>query len=61
MNNNRNDIVFDLINILSFVIGLENLGKNDEQIKSLETHLNEQDKQYEMIIQLLNDIKSEKE
>lgn len=55
---NRNDLVFDLISIFSFIIGIENLGKNDEQINQLEEHLAKQDKQYEKIIKLLEDLKS---
>lgn len=43
----------DLINVLSFVIGVENLSLNDIQINKLEEHLNKQDKQYERIIELL--------
>lgn len=53
--NDRNNLFFDFINILSFVIGLENLSKNDEQIKALEEHLNKQDKQYEEILNLLKE------
>lgn len=50
----RNDTyIIDLINILSFLIGVENLELNDTQIKQLEEHLNNQDKQYERIIELL--------
>ena len=60
MNNNRNDFVFDLMNLFSFVIGVENLQKNDEQIKELENHLSKQDKQYEEIIRLLKEKKDEK-
>lgn len=55
---NRNDLVFDLISIFSFIIGIENLGKNDEQISQLEKHLAKQDEQYEKIIKLLEDLKS---
>lgn len=44
----------DLINVLSYLIGVENLQKNDEQIKQLEEHLSKQDKQYEKIIKLLD-------
>lgn len=55
---NRNDFVFDLISIFSFIIGIENLGKNDEQISQLEEHLAKQDEQYEKIIKLLEDLKS---
>lgn len=47
----------DLINILSFVIGVQNLELNDKQIKQLEEHLNNQDKQYEKVINLLKEIK----
>lgn len=43
----------DLINLLSFVIGVENLSLNDIQINKLEEHLNKQDKQYERIVELL--------
>lgn len=45
----------DLINILSYLIGIENMQKNDEQIKDLQEHLNNQDKQYEEIIKLLEE------
>ena len=54
MNTERNnEYLFDLINILSFIIGVENLNLNDKQIEKLESHLSKQDKQYEEIIQLL--------
>lgn len=59
MNYNRNDLLFDFMSILSFAIGIENLGKNDEQIQALEKHLNKQDKQYEEILLILNDLKGE--
>lgn len=55
---NRNDFVFDLMSVFSFIIGIENLGKNDEQINALEEHLAKQDKQYEEIIELLKEIKN---
>lgn len=61
MNNNKNDVVFDLINVLSFVIGIQNLELNDKQIQDLQEHLNKQDKQYEEIIELLKDLKIRKE
>lgn len=48
--------VLDLINVLSYIIGIENLKKNDEQINALESHLKEQDKQYEKILKLLKGI-----
>lgn len=57
----NNDTLFiDLVNILSFVIGLQNLELNDNQIKQLEEHLNKQDKQYEKIIKLLEEAKNER-
>ena len=56
MNTERNnEYLFDLINILSFIIGIENLNLNDKQIEKLENHLNKQDKQYEEIIKLLKE------
>lgn len=48
-----NDYVLDLINILSFIIGVQNLSLNDKQISDLQEHLNKQDAQYEKIISLL--------
>ena len=53
--NTDNDYLFNLINILSFIIGVENLNLNDKQIEKLENHLNKQDKQYEEIIRLLKE------
>lgn len=55
--NNRNDLVYDFISVLSFVIGLENLNKNNEQIQALESHLARQDEQYERIIKMLENLK----
>ena len=56
MNTERNnECLFDLINILSFIIGVENLNLNDKQIEKLESHLSKQDKQYEEIIRLLKE------
>ncbi len=52
---NNNEYLFNLINILSFIVGIENLKLNDKQIEKLENHLNKQDKQYEKIIQLLKE------
>ena len=50
----------DIIAILSFIIGLDNLQENRQQsktqeqiIKSIEEHLKRQDEQYEKIIKLL--------
>ena len=50
---NNNEYLFNLINILSFIIGVENLNLNDKQIERLESHLSKQDKQYEEIVKLL--------
>ena len=56
MNTERNnEYLFDLINILSFIIGIENLNLNDKQIEKLENHLSKQDKQYEEIVKLLKE------
>lgn len=52
---NNNEYLFNLINILSFIIGIENLNLNDKQIEKLENHLSKQDKQYEEIIRLLKE------
>ena len=52
---NNSEYLFNLINILSFIIGIENLNLNDKQIEKLENHLSKQDKQYEKIIQLLKE------
>lgn len=52
---NNNDYLLNLINILSFIIGIENLNLNDKQIEKLENHLNKQDEQYEKIIELLKE------
>lgn len=54
---NNYDLAIDFINILSYIIGVENLKMNDDQINKLEEHLSKQDKQYEVIIKLLEDIK----
>ena len=53
--NTNNEYLFNLINILSFIIGIENLNLNDKQIEKLESHLSKQDKQYEEIITLLKE------
>lgn len=55
---NENNYAIDLINILSFIIGVQNLQMNDEQISQLEEHLNKQDKQYEKIIELLENLEN---
>ena len=53
--NTDNEYLFNLINILSFIIGVENLNLNDKQIEKLESHLSKQDKQYEEIVRLLKE------
>lgn len=53
--NTENEYLLNLINILSFIIGVENLNLNDKQIERLESHLSKQDKQYEEIIRLLKE------
>lgn len=53
--NAENEYLFNLINILSFIIGVENLNLNDKQIEKLESHLSKQDKQYEEIVKLLKE------
>lgn len=53
--NTENGYLFNLINILSFIIGIENLNLNDKQIEKLESHLSKQDKQYEEIVKLLKE------
>ena len=52
--------ILDIIAIVSFIIGLENLQENRQQsktqekiIKSIEEHLKRQDEQYEKIIKIL--------
>lgn len=52
----NNNTTIDLINILSYIIGVQNLELNDKQIKELQDHLNRQDKQYEKIIKLLKEV-----
>lgn len=52
---NNNEYLLNLINILSFIIGVENLNLNDKQIEKLESHLNKQDAQYEEIVRLLKE------
>lgn len=53
--NTNNEYLLNLINILSFIIGIENLNLNDKQVKKLESHLSKQDKQYEEIVKLLKE------
>lgn len=58
--NTDNEYLFNLINILSFIIGIENLKLNDKQIKDLQEHLSRQDRQYEEIVRLLEELKGDK-
>ena len=48
-----NKFIIDLVNVLSFAVGLQNIELNNKQIADLQEHLNNQDKQYEKIIELL--------
>lgn len=60
------DRFIDLVNILSLVVGLENLSLNEEQVNNLEEHLKRQDQelltriieQNDEIIKLLKEIKN---
>ncbi len=52
--------LIDLINILSFMIGIQNLNLNDKQVNQIENHLKEQDEQYNKIISLLEELRKEK-
>ena len=54
--------ILDIIALLSFIIGLDNLQENRQQsktqeqiIKSIEEHLKRQDEQYEKIMKLLEE------
>lgn len=40
---NENWNFLDIISILSFIIGLQNLELNEKQVQDLQNHLNEQD------------------
>lgn len=56
MNENDNvTFLINLINVLSFAIGLQNLDMNDKQVSALEEHLQKQDEQYDEIIKLLKE------
>lgn len=59
MNNNidedRITWLINLINVLSFGIGVQNLDMNNKQIQELQEHLSKQDEQYEEIIRLLRE------
>ena len=54
-NNKYNAFIIDLVNVLSFAVGLQNIELNNKQIADLQEHLNNQDKQYEKIIALLEE------
>ena len=59
--NNEYVALIDLINILSFLIGIQNLSLNDKQVQQIEDHLAKQDEQYKKIISLLEKNTSDKE
>lgn len=56
---NQNDeyctFIVNLISILSFAVGLQNLDMNNKQVTELEDHLKKQDEQYSEIIKLLKE------
>lgn len=53
----RNDnLLIDIVNILSFAIGVQNIELNNKQIQDLQEHLNKQDMQYQKIITLLEEL-----
>lgn len=58
-NNDGRVLIIDLINVLSFLIGVQNLSENNEQTNALEEHLKKQDEQYDKIISLLEELKLE--
>ena len=58
-NNDDRVLIIDLINVLSFLIGVRNLNENNEQTNALEEHLKKQDEQYDKIISLLEELKLE--
>ena len=55
MDSKYNNFIIDLVNVLSFAVGLQNIELNNKQIADLQEHLNNQDKQYEKIIALLEE------
>lgn len=57
MENNKT-LLIDLLNILSFAIGIQNLELNNEQVQQIEHHLQKQDEQYNKIIELLEKLNS---
>ena len=55
LNDDRMTWLINLINVLSFGIGIQNLDMNNQQIDDLQEHLSKQDEQYEKIIKLLEE------
>lgn len=59
--------LINVINVLSFIIGVQNLNMNNKQVEELEEHLNKQDngylreiiKQNEEILNLLKEKKND--
>ncbi len=52
----------DIITVLSFVVSLENLSLNEQQVNSLDQHLREQDRvltdeQNSMLVEILKTLK----
>ena len=52
-NNPYNKFIIDLVNVLSFAVGLQNIELNNKQIADLQKHLNKQDEQYDKILEEL--------
>lgn len=59
MNEDLN-LFINAINVLSFMIGIENLKLNDEQVKQIENHLKKQDEMFEEIKNSLKEVKNGK-
>lgn len=55
---NRFDYMIDIVDVLSLIIGIQNMELNNKQIEELQEHLNKQDKQYQEIIKLLKESNS---
>ena len=56
-NDDNYAFLIDMVNVISFIIGIQNLNENNKQTASLEEHLKKQDEQYNKIIELIKDMK----
>lgn len=69
--NKREFDIMDILNILSFCIGLQNLDENlsqtsagdmlKEVVEDIHSHLREQDNKIDMILEVLNNDKNKKD